>query len=107
MTINELILKLPEEYREIAQRYTTLLVGMSFEELQAWVGLLASGNWKNAYTNLIAKLPTDEILIEEQKGHEILKRLNKDNAEQMSLQFALIEQIFLTSLLMLREEIEG
>ena len=106
MSIEELIAKLPQEYREIARRYTVLLIDMSFEELRAWIELIAKGEWQNAYANLIGKMSTDEVLAEEQKGHEILKRLNKDNSERISAQFALIEQIFLTSMLMLREEIE-
>lgn len=106
MTIEKLIEKLPEEYQEIAYRYTALLLDMGFEELQAWVEMIAAGKWQKSYESLIAKMPTDEILIEERKGHEILKRLNKDNAARIALQFALIEQILLTSILMLRKEIE-
>jgi len=106
MKIDELIEKLPEEYREIARRYIPLLVEMSFEELQAWVELITKGNWQDSYTKLVAKMPTDEVIAEERKGHEILKRLNKDNAERIGVQFAIIEQIFLTSLLMLRKEVE-
>lgn len=103
MTIIE---KLPEEYQGIARRYVSLLVEMSFEELQAWVEMIAKGNWQNAYTDLIEKMSTNEVLAEERKGHEILKRLNKDNAKRIAAQFAIIEQVLLTSLLMLRTEIE-
>ncbi len=105
MSIEDTIKKLPEEYQEIARGYITLLLDMGFEEIRAWVGLLAVGNWEGAYRELIAKMTTDEILIEERKSHEILKRLNKDNAERIAAQYAIIEQIFLTSILMLREEI--
>lgn len=107
MKIEEIILKLPEEYQETAKRYVSLLVEMSFEELQAWVEMIRKGDWLKSYEKLIAKMPTDEVLAEERKGHEILKRLNKDNAERIAAQFAIIEQIFLTSLLMLRKEIEA
>lgn len=106
MSIEELIAKLPEEYQEIARRYTTLLLDMGFEELTAWVGLLTAGNWEGAYRELVAKMTTDEILVEERKCHEILKKLNKDNEKRIAAQFALIEQIVLTSILMLRKEIE-
>ena len=106
MKIEELIAKLPEEYREIARTYTTLLLDMGFEELQAWVEMIAKGNWQNAYRNLVAKMSTEEVLAAERKGHEMLKRLNKENADSIGTQFALIEQILLTSILMLRKEVE-
>jgi len=107
MTIEEIIAKLPEEYQEIARTYTTLLLDMSFAELQTWVEMIAKGNWQNAYRNLVVKMSTEELLIAERKGHEILKRLNKENADSIATQFALIEQIILTSILMLRKEIEA
>jgi len=107
MTIEELISKLPEEYREIARRYTALLLDMSFEELQAWVEQITKGNWQNAYRKLAAKMSTEELLAAERKGHEMLARLNKENADSFAIQFALIEQILLTSILMLRKEIEA
>lgn len=106
MSIEQTIAKLPKEYREIARRYTTLLLDMADEEMLAWVTSISQGNWQKAYSDLIAKMPTDEILVEEQKGHEILKMLNKDNADRIGAQFAIIEQVLLTSLLMLRKEIE-
>lgn len=105
MTIEEIIAKLPEEYRAIARRYTTLLLDMADEELLAWVKSIAQGNWQKSYHDLIAKMTTDELLAEERKSHEILKRLNKDNADRMADQFSLIEQIILTSIMMLRKEI--
>ena len=107
MSIEETIQKLPKEYQEIARRYTTLLLDMADEEILAWVTSIAQGNWQKSYSDLIAKMPTDEILLEEAKGHEILKKLNKDNADRIALRFALIEQILLTSIMMLRKEIEA
>lgn len=106
MKIEELIQKLPKEYRELAYRYIPLILDMGFEELKAWVEMMTKGNWQKAYQNIVAKMSTDAVLAEEKKAHEILKRLNKDNAERIAAQFAIIEQIFLILLLMLRKEIE-
>lgn len=106
MAIEEIIQQLPKEYQEIARRYIALLVDMGFEELQAWVELLRKGDWLKSYEALVAKMSTEEVLAEEKKGQEILKQLNKDNADRMEAQFTLIEQIILTSILMLRKEIE-
>jgi len=104
MTINDMIKKLPPEYQEIARRYVPLLVDMKFEDLKSWIEMIAAGNWQKSYKELVSKMTVDELLAEERKGHEILKQLNKDNADRIALQFAIIEQIFLTSLLMLRTE---
>ncbi len=106
MTIEELIQKLPQEYQEIAYRYTSILLDDAFEDLQGWIEMVAKGNWQDAYKRIIEQMPTDEVIAEERKSHEILKRLNKDNAERIGAQFAIIEQILLTSLMMLRKEIE-
>jgi len=107
MKIEEVIQKLPEEYREIARRYTTLLLDMADEELLAWIESITAGDWQMSYLDLVAKMSTEEILTEEQKGHDILKMLNKDNADRIAMRSALIKQIILTSILMLRKEIEN
>ncbi|KKN74444.1 hypothetical protein LCGC14_0390640 [marine sediment metagenome] len=106
MTIEELIKKLPQEYQEIAYRYTAILLDEAFDDLQGWIELIAKGKWQDAYRRIIEKMPTNEVIADEQRGHEILKRLNKNNAERIGAQFAIIEQILLTSMLMLRKEIE-
>lgn len=106
MTIEELIQKIPEEYRLIARRYTTLLLDMGFKELQDWVDLIATGNWQQAYKAIVAKMPTDEIIAEQKKANELLKKMNKENADMLAGQRAILQQILLTSLLMLRKEIE-
>ena len=106
MTTEELIAKLPEEYQSLARRYVTILIDMGFEDLQGWVEMLASGNWQKAYEAVVSKMPTGEVLKEQKKVNEILKALNKDNAERVAAQKAIIQQIFLTSLLMLRKEVE-
>lgn len=102
MTTEEIIAKLPEEYQPIAQRYVTLLLDMGFGELQAWAEKIAGENWPVAYESLVKKMSTTEIINEQKKANEILKALNKENATQREL----ILQIFLTSLLMLRKEVE-
>lgn len=106
MTIEELIQKLPQEYQEIANRYTTILLDDAFEDLQGWIELIRKGDWLDAYRRIIEQMPTEEVLADERKGQEILKRLNKENAGRIAVQFAIIEQILLTSLMMLRKEIE-
>jgi len=106
MKIEELILKLPEQYQEIARRYINLLIDMKFEELQGWVEMLAGGNWHQAYETVVSKMTTAEVLNEQKKANEILKALNKENADQLAAQKEIVQQIFLISLLMLREEIE-
>ncbi len=106
MTTEELIAKLPDEYQPIARRYVSLLLDMGFDELQGWVEMLANGNWKQAYETVVAKMTTTEVVNEQKRVNEILKALNKENADQIAAQKEIIQQVFLTSLLMLRKEVE-
>jgi thiaminase len=103
MTTEELIAKLPEEYQPIARRYVSLLLDMGFDELQSWIEILASGNWREAYISMVSKMSTIDILNEQEKVNEILKKLNKENANMYAAQKEMIQQIFLTSLLMVRK----
>ena len=106
MTIEEIISKLPEEFRPLARRYTTLLINMGFEELQGWIGIVISGDYLQAYRSLVAKMSTDEIVAEQNKANEILKALNKENAVLVAAQREILAQIFMTLLLMLQGQIE-
>lgn len=106
MKIDDLIAKLPEEYRAIAKRYAPLLINMGFEELQDWVERLAGGDWQQAYKDLVSKMTTTEIVDEQDKANEIMKALNKENADLVAAQSNLMQQILLSTLLMLRGQIE-
>ena len=106
MTIEELIKKLPERFQAIARRYAHLLIDMGFEELEAWIELISTGEWEQAYKNLISKMNTDELVGEQDKLNEILKALNEENAEFVSAQKDIVLQVLLTLLLMLRKQVE-
>ncbi len=105
MKIEELIQKLPAEFHDLARRYTPVLIGWGFEDLQAWVEQIAKGNWQTAYQKLVASMDTEALIAEERKSHEILQKLNKDNAEAINLRKAIVEQVLLTSILMLAKNI--
>lgn len=105
MKIEELIEKLPEEYQPFARRYVTILLDMAFDELENWVEILAKGQWPQAYQSIVSKMSTEAIVDEQKQANEILKKLNKENADMLAAQTEIIQQIFLTLLLMLRKQL--
>lgn len=104
--IDDLIKRLPDEFQELAQRYMPILVNMTFDELEQWVGLLAEGNWQKAYQNVVVKMSIDESVAEQKRINELLQKLNEENADKLAMDKDIVRQILLIALFMLRSEIE-
>ena len=103
--IDDLIEKLPEEMRESASRYIAFLKDSTFEELQAWIGLIAQGNWRAAYEQAIKKMSTEDLLAELERINESLGELNDANAAAIEQQKTLVTQLLTIGLALLKAKI--
>lgn len=99
--IDEIIEKLPPEFRPLAKRYVPILIEMSFEELTQWVRFIVIGNWQIAYARLVGKMSTDEQVAELKRVNEMLVGLNEENASAVRIQRNIVQELLLVSIQML------
>lgn len=104
--LDDLIKKLPVEYREMARRYLPIFIDSTFDEIEQWAALIAIGNWRDAYELVVRKMSTEVLLDEQGKCNERLRKLNKENADYIQLQQEIIRKALLIGLLALKKEIE-
>ena len=64
MTLDELIAKVPEQFRPLAVEYGPAFIKMGEAEIVAWIDLIARGKTDEAYKQILANLPTGDFLAE-------------------------------------------
>ncbi len=64
MTLEELLEKVPEKFRPIVREYGPAFIKMGEEEIVAWIDLLAKGRVDDAYREVLANLPNQDLLAE-------------------------------------------
>lgn len=85
MTLEELMGKIPDEFKPIAAQYGPALVKMTTEEIWAWIALIARGNTDEALRQMNAKLDDHELLTEFEGQDADWAEANKDNAIKIDL----------------------
>ena len=104
--IDDLIAKLPEEMQEWARRYINFLRDSTFEELQAWIRLIAAGNWRAAYEQTTKKMSVEDLTLELRRVNASLEQLNDANAAAIEIQKQLILELLSLLLSLLKAKLE-
>ena len=102
MTLDELLDKVPEEFRPVVAEYGPALLKMSAEELWAWIDLLARGDCDEAYRAVLAQMEGADLLAEWAKINGRWQDANKANADRLDLQrraLLAVLQVLLTAAL--------
>jgi len=86
MTLDELIQKVPEQFRPVAARYGPALLAMSTADLWAWVQLLIEGQSQAAYAAVLRRMENPDLLAEWDNLNDQWKEANAANAASKALQ---------------------
>jgi len=93
--ITELLEKLPDDLREIAERYLPAFEGAIDADIKEWVALIVAGDWNPAYRFAIRKMSTDELVAEMNRVNVLLAGLNAANAEIITAQKSMMAEFLL------------
>lgn len=85
MTLDELLAKVPEQWRPVAAEYGPALLAMTAAELWAWIDLLAKGKQAEAYAAVLAKMGGAEIVAEWNQLAAEWSAVNAQNAAKVDL----------------------
>ena len=105
MTFEEIIVKIPEQFQDIARRYLPTLAGMGEEELVGWIELISSGDWQAAYRTVVQRMDTQEQLAELDRINSDLEQLNYANAEYVKMQKEMLKAILLAAAAWVKSEL--
>ena len=86
ITLAELLEKIPEPWRPVAEKYAPSLLRMGVNELWAWIDQVARGDAEGAYKALLAGLESPALLDEWTRLTADWQSANKENAARVSLQ---------------------
>jgi hypothetical protein len=90
MTIEELLDKIPPEFKGIAEEYGPTLLAWTTEEIMSWIVLVSKGDVDTAYRHILAGLENHELLDEWEKLDSTWAAVNEANAKRLELQKAAI-----------------
>lgn len=91
--LNDIIESLPSEYEELARTYLPVFERMGRERVIEWLDYLRINAETTAHGILVKNMTTEEIAADGNRGNEILKELNKGNAEKVNLGWYLIRML--------------
>ena len=92
--IDDLIESLPSEYEELARIYLPVIRRMAKEDVLRWVNYFAYDQDQIAgHALLVKNMTTEEIAADGDRGNEILKELNKGNAEKVNLSWHILRML--------------
>lgn len=86
MTLDELIQRVPEQFRPVAARYGPALLQMSAAELWGWVHLLIEGRTDAAYRAVLDRMDNADLITEWDKVNDQWKEANIQNAASKDVQ---------------------
>jgi hypothetical protein len=104
-TIEEVIERLPEEYREWARQYGDAIISMGFDELTLWVDRIVNAQWREAYRILAARMTTEQLIASQEAINEKLRALNRRNASFLVMQKQMVKDALTIGVLMLRARV--
>ena len=90
MTLDELIEKVPAQFRPVAARYGPALLKMSADELWAWIELLIRGDATAAYRAVLSRMDGDDLVGEWDRLGAQWAETNADNAARLAIQRAAV-----------------
>ncbi|HUX01396.1 MAG TPA: hypothetical protein VMY35_10505 [Phycisphaerae bacterium] len=80
--LSNILDKVPEELRDLAERYLPELLKMTQAELTAWLGVVLDGDYEGAYAALLERMDTDKAIAEGEKVEAHWKAQNTAEAER-------------------------
>lgn len=86
MTLEELLAKIPPEFKPIATEYGPVFVKWTIEEVNSWIMLIAKGDIVEAYKQVLGGMDNDGLLIEWSKMDASWEAANIDNKKKIELQ---------------------
>jgi hypothetical protein len=86
ITLDEVLARIPEEYRPLAVQYGPTILKMSADAIWAWVELLLAGNTRAAMETIIARMPPSELLTRMTANLAAWDEANAANARAVALQ---------------------
>ena len=86
MTLEELILRVPEGLRPVASQYGPALLAMTSAELWAWIEKMLAGDTRAAYEALVKRLPNADLMAAMQANLAKWDEANTANAAKLELQ---------------------
>lgn len=91
--IDDIIESLPSEYEQLARTYLPTIQRMAKEEVLTYMDYLRIDDEVKAHAILVQKMTTEEIVADGNQGNELIKELNKGNAEQVKLGWHVLRMI--------------
>jgi hypothetical protein len=89
LSLDELLLKLPEALRPLAAQYAPVLLKMTSDELWAWITLVLQGKTDEALKNIVSRMPNADLFVEWNKTNEDWLKANaNDRAKRALMQTA-------------------
>ena len=88
MNIEELIAKLPAEFRPWVAEYGPTILKWTVEDVYSWINLAIAGNIREAYRRIIVEVSNDDIFDEWQKLSGAWDEANVTNAARIETQKA-------------------
>lgn len=76
MTLDELLAKVPPEFKPVAEEYGPAILAMTTTEIVAWINLLAKGRVDAAYQVILEKMPSTDLLDEWKKINDSWQTAN-------------------------------
>ncbi len=88
MDLEELKAKLPPAFQPWVAQYGPAFLAMGAEELKAWIERLIAGDTLEAYRQVLAKLPNEDLLTEWTNITADWQVANERNASKIDVQKA-------------------
>ena len=88
MTIDELKLKVPEQFSPWVDKYGVVFVQMTADELMAWIEMMLMGDSGPAMQIVFNKMDSDELLAAWNNVNAAWQVANEKNAANLELQRA-------------------
>jgi len=105
MSIQELIDKVPLEFRPFVQTYVHVMDNMITSEFEDFVAELISGQTLSAYETFISNVPTEELGDYMDNLNSLLKKMNIENAESVEAQEEILLGLVTTALAALKAKV--
>ncbi|MCE5185096.1 MAG: hypothetical protein LLF76_03105 [Planctomycetaceae bacterium] len=100
---DDLIAKLPERLQPVAGRLIDFWLNRSLEEIEILSEHMAAGDWEFAYRMMLAEMSNEDLAAESDRINSGLAALNKENAQSMDAQRAMVRDLLLIGLAMARQ----
>ena len=86
MTIDDLLAKVPTQFRGVASQYGPALIAMTAQEFSDWLNMLLNGKTREAWAALTAKLDNAGLVAAFQEINANWEAADNTNAANVALQ---------------------